>query len=141
MYNPNLVTKCNLVENQGMSKYMDWGSQQNNYAYSAFYSLLEQYSPDRILEIGTGLGGFTQFLHYVSKDIEKNIPIRSYDIQPFNGRETLLSMGIDYREDRDSWMRVSVGNLYHCDIILSRASSTNGFYCRGGDLVRLRFLN
>ena len=41
MYNPNLVTKCNLVENQGMSKYMDWGSQQNNYAYSAFYSLLE----------------------------------------------------------------------------------------------------
>ena len=99
MYNPNLVTKCNLVENQGMSKYMDWGSQQNNYAYSAFYSLLEQYSHDRILEIGTGLGGFTQFLHYVSKDIEKNIPIRSYDIQPFNGRETLLSMGIDYREE------------------------------------------
>lgn len=97
MYNKSLINGCNLVENQGLSTYNGLGAQQNDYAYEAFYRFLEDYRPIRLLEIGTGLGGFPQFLRGVSNDLGINVDIRTYDIHPRNDSNTLEALNIDSR--------------------------------------------
>lgn len=97
MYSKDLVNGCNLAENQGLSTYNGLAAQQNNYAYQAFYNFLQEYSPVRILEIGTGLGGFTRFLRLVAEDVNLNFDIRTYDIHDRHDLESFSSRNIDCR--------------------------------------------
>lgn len=97
MYNKDLVNGCNLAENQGLSTYNGLAAQQNNYAYEAFYNFLQQYSPARILEIGTGLGGFTKFLRKVSNDYNLDIDIRTYDIHKRGDIPSFAALNIECR--------------------------------------------
>ena len=65
--------------------------------YEVFYNFLNEVKPKRILEIGTALGGFTQFLNKVSKESNLNINILSYDIHRMNWYDTMIDEGIDVR--------------------------------------------
>lgn len=97
MFNQELVNGCNLQENQGLSTYNGMAAQQNNFAYETFYSFIENYKPVRILEIGTGLGGFTRFLRLLAEDLTLSIDIRTYDIHDRPDLESFRSKNIDCR--------------------------------------------
>ena len=77
-FNEEITKKINLEENDGLSSYMNMAAQQNHNVYEVFYNFLNEVKPKRILEIGTALGGFTQFLNKVSKESNLNINILSY---------------------------------------------------------------
>ena len=93
----NLRVKMKLNQNQARTSYLEFTAQQNNNTYKSFYALLERYKPDRILEIGTGLGGLTLFLKHVCDDINLKIEILSYDIRTRAPEKLLKENGIDFR--------------------------------------------
>jgi len=76
----NITKKSNLEKSDSISSYLDYGSQQNHHCYEAFYILIEKVKPKRILEIGTGMGGFTRYLKHITKEIGLNVDIMSFDI-------------------------------------------------------------
>ena len=96
-FNEEITKKINLEENDGLSSYMGMASQQNHNAYEVFYNFLNEIKPKRILEIGTALGGFTQFLNKVSKESNLDVNILSYDIHRMNWYDTMVDEGIDVR--------------------------------------------
>lgn len=77
----NITRKQNLKLDDSLSAYKNYTCQQAYQAYEQIYLLIKEVKPKRILEIGTSLGGLTQFLHHITNDI-LNIKcnIRSYDI-------------------------------------------------------------
>jgi len=93
----NITRRSNLPENDSISCYMGHGAQQNPYAYEVFYNFLKEVKPKRILEIGTGMGGFTMSLKLFIDDLELNTDLRSYDINGTFMTNTLLENGIDVR--------------------------------------------
>jgi len=93
----NITRWSNLPENDSISCYMGHGAQQNGNAYEVFYNFLREVKPDRILEIGTGMGGFTVFLALIKEDLDLNMDILSYDIHGRVGFEQYASYGIDAR--------------------------------------------
>jgi len=75
------ITKhSNLIENDSLSGFDNHFAQQHHNVYITFYKLLEDYKPNRILEIGTALGGFTKFLKQVTDTLNLNTYIMSFDI-------------------------------------------------------------
>jgi hypothetical protein len=96
-FNEDITKRINLEENDGLSSYMNMAAQQNHNVYEVFYNFLNGVKPKRILEIGTALGGFTQFLNKVSKELNLDINILSYDIHRMNWYDTMVDEGIDVR--------------------------------------------
>ena len=96
-FNEDITKKINLEENDGLSSYMNMAAQQNHNVYKVFYNFLNEVKPKRILEIGTALGGFTQFLNKVSNKLNLDINILSYDIHRMNWYDTMINEGIDVR--------------------------------------------
>lgn len=80
----------------GMSAYMYIGAQQNHNAYKVFYEFLKTVKPKRILEIGTGVGGFAYALQSFINDLELDTIFRTYDIHP-GITEKLREFGVDAR--------------------------------------------
>lgn len=76
----NITKRTNLEANDSLSSFMGHTAQQTHVAYKTFYEFMCDVRPERILEIGTALGGFTQFLKMCSDDININTNIRSYDV-------------------------------------------------------------
>jgi cephalosporin hydroxylase len=94
----NKITRIiNLEENDGLSSFMGMTAQQTHEVYEVFYNFLNEVKPVRILEIGTALGGFTQFLKWVSEEINHPIDILSYDIYGRSWYDDMINDGIDVR--------------------------------------------
>jgi len=93
----NITRESKLAEHDSLSSYLGHAAQQNHYAYEAFYNLLNEVKPSRILEIGTAMGGFTMFLKLTCNDLRLNIPILSYDIHGRQEHSTLIESGVDVR--------------------------------------------
>ena len=92
-----ITRKINLEENDGLSSFMGMTAQQTHEVYEVFYNFLNEVKPVRILEIGTALGGFTQFLKWVSEEINHPIDILSYDIYGRSWYDDMINSGIDVR--------------------------------------------
>lgn len=92
-----ITKKINLEENDGLSSYLGMASQQNHNVYQVFYDFLNEVKPKRILEIGTALGGFTQFLKKVSDESNLDIEIISYDIHRMGWYTDMVNDGINVR--------------------------------------------
>jgi hypothetical protein len=130
------ITKQSDMENHdGLSGYDHYiAAQQNHGAFRAFYDFLNEVKPTRILEIGTALGGFTQFLRLVSLDINWPFFIRSYDIHEMTWYGEIKNLGIDVR----------VENIFNEDysivdpevISFIQGSGTTLVLCDGGDKVK-----
>jgi 23S rRNA U2552 (ribose-2'-O)-methylase RlmE/FtsJ len=71
--------------------------QQNPHCFDTFYQLIKDKKPNRILEIGTSLGGFTQYLKHVCDELGLNTNIRSYDIYDKQEYDKMIKNGIDVR--------------------------------------------
>lgn len=67
--------------------------QQHPDVVPAMQSLFTQYPPARILEIGTGAGGFAMLL----RELCPEVPIRSYDVRTSPHQAKLTAAGIDDR--------------------------------------------
>lgn len=81
MYIETKITKkSNLEQNDSISCYMTHCAQQTHNVYELFYKFLQNTTPERILEIGTGGGGFTLFLVEICKEIGIQPKIITYDI-------------------------------------------------------------
>ena len=96
-FNDEITKEVNLIMNDGLSSYMGMASQQNHNVYEVFYNFLNDIKPKRILEIGTALGGFTQFLKKVSDESQLDINILSYDIYEMTWYQTMIQNDIDVR--------------------------------------------
>jgi hypothetical protein len=96
-FNDEITKEVNLIMNDGLSSYMGMASQQNHNVYEVFYNFLNDVKPKRILEIGTALGGFTQFLKKVSDESQLDINILSYDIYEMTWYQTMIQNDIDVR--------------------------------------------
>lgn len=94
MFDNNLLTPMNLKENIGLSSYNGMAAQQNHKAFSVFYDFLSSHKPERILEIGTALGGFTDFLFMSTRELNLKTKIQSYDINYNNWYDDLQKKGI-----------------------------------------------
>jgi 23S rRNA U2552 (ribose-2'-O)-methylase RlmE/FtsJ len=97
------LKEIDLEHNNGLSSIGNHAAQQHHAAYQKFYSLLQRTKPQRILEIGTALGGFTAVLDLATKELGLNTKIRSYDISDRSWYDELRSNGVD----------VFVLNIFH----------------------------
>jgi hypothetical protein len=93
----NITKKVNLDANDGLSGYLGFACQQHHGVYEVFYNFLNEVKPSNILEIGTALGGFTQYLDYVNKKLRNNCRILSYDIHRHDWYNDMIKDGIDVR--------------------------------------------
>lgn len=93
----DITRRSNLELNDSISCYRGYGAQQNPNAYKVFYDFLNRVKPKRILEIGTGMGGFTCFLRLCSLDLEIDVDIVSYDIHSHCKTESTIKNNIDVR--------------------------------------------
>lgn len=93
----NITRFNNLDESDSLSAYLGHTAQQSHNVYQIFRDFLDETKPKRILEIGTALGGFTQFLNLTIKDLNLECPILSYDIYEKNWYYELRDNGIDVR--------------------------------------------
>jgi len=93
----NFTRKPDLAANDGLTCYLGQGAQQNLTAFNVFYNFLYEIRPKRILEVGTGLGGFTYFLKLTIDELELDTKIRTYDTNRFSSQKILEENGVDLR--------------------------------------------
>lgn len=93
----NITKSSNLETNDSLSCYLGHTAQQNPHAYRAFYNLLREVKPSRILEIGTGMGGFTMFLKLTCSELGIDTDILTYDIHSNQGYQALEALGINVK--------------------------------------------
>lgn len=92
-----ITRKINLEKNDGLSEFLGVPCQQNENIFSVFFKFLNDVKPTKILEIGTALGGFTNFLKWSAEELNLPITIRSYDIAGYYTTQRLIDSGIDIR--------------------------------------------
>ena len=103
MYVDKITKHSDIANGRGMSIYDNvWAAQQHHNAYKVFYEFIERERFDRILEIGTAMGGFTHFLHFVCRDLRLRTDILTYDIHNRN----------DYHKLRDKKVDVKIENIF-----------------------------
>jgi hypothetical protein len=93
----NITRLTDLKENDSLSSYMNHTAQQSHNAYEVFYEFLKEVKPNQILEIGTALGGFTNFLKLCIDDLGLLTKILSYDIYERPWYKDMVKSGIDVR--------------------------------------------
>jgi hypothetical protein len=92
------ITKfTDLESNDSLSEFDKHSAQQFHEAYEVFYDFIKEIKPKRILEIGTAMGGFTNFLNVCCLDLGLDVNIRSYDINNYPWYNDFISKGIDIR--------------------------------------------
>lgn len=94
-FEPKITRKTNLLENDSLSAYNGFTSQQNHNVYEIFFNFLSEVKPKQILEVGTALGGFTQFLSYSCKVLNLNTKIISLDIHNHDWYNDIREMGVE----------------------------------------------
>lgn len=95
MIDTNLLKHMDLKNDIGLSSYKGMAAQQNHNAFAVFHQFMQEEKPARILEIGTALGGFTDFLFNCIHELKINSQIKSYDINYNPWYKDLQSKGID----------------------------------------------
>ena len=94
----NSITKyTDLSNDDSLSSFKGHTAQQFHGAYEVFYNFIKNVKPKRILEIGTALGGFTNFLKIVCDELDLDTNIRSYDIHRNPWYGDMVNSGIDVR--------------------------------------------
>lgn len=93
----NITRRSDLENNESLSAFMYHCAQQSHFAYQVFYDFLKDTKPSRILEIGTALGGFTQFLNICKNDLGLSTDILTYDIHGRQWYDEMRQNGIDVR--------------------------------------------
>jgi cephalosporin hydroxylase len=105
------ITKfTNLIDNDSLSAFEYHSAQQTHEAYQVFYDFISRVKPKRILEIGTALGGFTEFLDIITKELKLDVKILSYDISERPWYREMIEKGIDVRVENifsDDWTNVN----------------------------------
>jgi hypothetical protein len=132
--NIEITKQVNLDQNDGLSSVFGLAAQQHHDVYQVFYDFIREETPTRILEIGTALGGFTQFLKRCTVDLKLDTDIRSYDIHRMNWYKDIVAEGIDVR----------VENIFNTDyseclpevIEYIQKPGVTIVLCDGGDKVR-----
>jgi predicted O-methyltransferase YrrM len=76
----NITRRSKLQQNDSLSGWSGYPCQQNPHAFKAFYDLLKNTNPVRIIEIGTALGGFILSLRLMSNALNLSPYILTYDI-------------------------------------------------------------
>jgi hypothetical protein len=131
----NIISKSDLERNQSLSRYLNFTPQQNHHTYEAFFKLLNNVKPKRILEIGTGDGGLTGYLHYMCKSLKLDTEIRTYDIHNKSYYQDLISNGIDVRIE--NIFEDGYTNLKNKEIIdFIEKDGRTVILCDGGNKVR-----
>lgn len=132
--NIEITKQINLDQNDGLSSVFGLAAQQHHDVYQVFYDFIRDVKPARILEIGTALGGFTQFLKRCTNDLMLDTDIRSYDIHRMNWYKDIVAEGIDVR----------VENIFNADysecfpevVEYIKKPGVTIVLCDGGDKVR-----
>lgn len=98
MFNLNMITKpSNVLISDPISCYQNFCAQQNHNAYEVFYNFLAEIKPARILEIGTGMGGFTMALKLFVNELNLSTTIRTYDVLVPRYAQNLSDAGVQVR--------------------------------------------
>jgi hypothetical protein len=129
-----ITKKCSLEHNDSISTYKGWGAQQNYNAFEVFYNFMKEVKPKRILEIGTSIGGFTQFLQYSLNELNLNSKILSLDIHRLKWYDEIINMGVDVRIENiflDNFRDIP---QEYKDFI--NEEGTTVILCDGGDKIR-----
>jgi len=95
--NSDITRKIDLENNDGLSAWRNHSAQQSHHAYGIFWDFIHTTKPNRILEIGTALGGFTNFLDYACRNYNLNTKILSYDISERSWYKEMVSDTIDVK--------------------------------------------
>ena len=130
----NITQKIDLQNNIGLCRYKNFVAQQNHNAFSVFYDLLKQYKPKNILEIGTGLGGFTQFLDLCIQELRLDTKLISFEIRGQIWHEEMISSGIDVRIQNIFSEDYSDVESFIVDFI--KQDGLTLVLCDGGDKIR-----
>ena len=93
----NITKFTDLSTNDSLSAFMCHTAQQSHNAYQVFFDFLSEVRPSRILEIGTALGGFTEFLKITIDHLGLDTEILSYDISERPWYYQMVEKGIDVR--------------------------------------------
>lgn len=96
-FEDKISKKCNLEQNDSISVYNGWGAQQTYKVFEVFHNFIQSVKPRRILEIGTSIGGFTQFLKHTCDTLGLDTHIISLDIYEKHWYSDILEMGVDLR--------------------------------------------
>lgn len=92
------ITKLtNLEIDDSLSSFDGHAAQQHHNVYEVFYNFIKETKPKRILEIGTALGGFTNFLKTCCDELNLDTNIRTYDINSYPWYSDMINRGIDVR--------------------------------------------
>ena len=105
----NITRFTDLDKNDSLSAFRGHTAQQSHNVYQIFYDFISEVKPKRILEIGTALGGFTEFLKILSDELNLNINILSYDISERPWYNQMVEKGIDVRVENifnEDWTNV-----------------------------------
>jgi cephalosporin hydroxylase len=105
----NITKFTDLEKNDSLSAFRGHTAQQSHNAYQVFYDFISEVQPKRILEIGTALGGFTEFLKQITDALGLETKILSYDIAERPWYNQMIEKGIDVRVENifnDDWSGV-----------------------------------
>ena len=133
-FEDKVYKKCNLEHNDSISTYNGWAAQQNYKAFEVFHNFIQNVKPKRILEIGTSIGGFTQFLKYTCDNLELYTHIISLDIHEKHWYSDIIEMGVDLRLENiflDNFQEIP---QEYKDFI--QGDGVTIVLCDGGDKVR-----
>jgi hypothetical protein len=128
--NEEITRYTNLETNDSLSGWRGNLSQQYHGAYEVFYEFIKEHKPSRILEIGTALGGFTNFLNTVCKELSLQTKILTYDIIEKPNYTELREGGIDVRIENVFDFESSLVNQEVIDFI--RGEGVTFVLCDGG---------
>lgn len=93
----NITKFTDLSVDDSLSAFRNHTAQQSHNAYEVFYDFISEIKPKRILEIGTALGGFTEFLKIIIDELQLDTKILSYDIAERPWYYQMIEKGIDVR--------------------------------------------
>lgn len=132
-YEDKLTKKSNLDINDSISVYNGWGAQQNYNVFQTFHNFLNDIKPERILEIGTSIGGFSCFLRFTCEKLKLNTHILTYDIIEFPWYKEMISEGIDVRVENIFYENYT--SLKEEVVEFINKDGTTLILCDGGDKI------
>jgi|TARA_R110000787_G_scaffold10600_1_gene35863 hypothetical protein len=130
----NITRLTDLETNDSLSSFMNHVAQQHHNVYQVFYDFMKNIKPKRILEIGTSMGGFTQFLQRSSDDLKLSTKILSLDVNEQKWYDDIIEIGVDLRIENIFIDNFSDIPQEYKDFI--NKEGTTVILCDGGDKIQ-----